>query len=510
MYCEGIEYDFNQDIWIFKNIRKSYSINFFDFYTILTSDILANFKKLISFYLSNYKVGTAYNYYNALSQFFKKSYKEFGLIDNIDRKLILFYYNELGNNSGAKGILKTPLLKWFDLGYQGVSSNAYDILKKIKLKHKVKGESVLTADPIKGPYTSSELSSTLIEIESLFQNKKLSLESFTLSYLYHCLGLRTIQICLLKVKDYIVENHGGAIRYYLNVPRVKQNLPYDRAEFSKFEIVSELSSIIEFWLNTVKNEYIALNISMQFEEMPIFPDWLQTHERDLIYHQETESLRLKYIDISIKFSSISERTGEKIHLTPRRARKTFATRAAIEGKNANTIAVLLDHSSTESVKHYVTFARDIATEIEQSIGKDILPLIMAFRGEIISDAPIAGTKQRIRNNNPFHADAGICVNRSGCGVYSKDGDIKTILPRIPFCCYTCPFFNAWDDIEVHEEHLFFLQNEQTKILKGYQDDGHPQNHLMCDSLSLTIKAISEVILLIESDKVKNTIDPETI
>lgn len=45
---------------------------------------------------------------------------------------------------------------------------------------------------------------------------------------------------------------------------------------------------------------------------------------------------------------ISNRTGSILNITPRRLRYTIATMLAKNGHNVNTIAELLDHSSTSS------------------------------------------------------------------------------------------------------------------------------------------------------------------
>lgn len=507
---EGYKYIYELDYWTFNTSTFKCIIDFNDLYQFIDLAILEELKKIYSYYLNNYKIATLYTAHIGFRRFLKFTISEYGKIDNININHVLAYFEFLGRNNAAKSNFRNFILKWISLGYKFVDNEIESVIGNIKFKQKTKGESVLTADPVKGPYTSCELSSILQNIDIKFSQNQISYEKYVLAYIYHSLGLRPIQVSLLKIEDYTIKNEHNTLKYYLDVPRVKQGDVFYRDEFHPFELTSELANMIEFWISKIRSDYDFREINFPFSNIPLFPDWNRDDLGEDSYHKTSQSISLEYRKISAIIAITTSRTGENINLTPYRSRKTLGTRAAIEGKNANTIAVLLDHSSTSSVKHYVSFAREIATEVEHSIAKDIEPLIMAFRGEIISDTPIAGTKQRIRNNNPFHADAGICVNKSGCGVYSKDGDIKTILPRIPFCCYTCPFFNAWDDIEVHKEHLFFLQNEQTKILKGYQDDGHHQNHLMSDSLSLTIKAISEVILLIESDKVKDTIDPETI
>ncbi|WP_142906336.1 tyrosine-type recombinase/integrase, partial [Klebsiella pneumoniae] len=59
---------------------------------------------------------------------------------------------------------------------------------------------------------------------------------------------------------------------------------------------------------------------------------------------------------------ISNRTGSLLNVTPRRLRYTIATKLAREGHNANTIAQLLDHSSTSSTGIYI---KNLAESVER-------------------------------------------------------------------------------------------------------------------------------------------------
>ena len=292
------------------------------------------------------------------------------------------------------------------------------------------------------------------------------------------------------------------------MPRVKQGHIGHRKEFRSFPINPMLASIIDWWLQIVKSDFDMLpNKKVNFSDLPLFPNWNRDYlDIEFLYHPTSSEISGLYTKIESIIKVITDRTGKFIHLTPYRSRKTLGTRAAIEGKNENLVALLLDHSSTDSVKHYIAFAREISEEIDKAIGKDIAPLISAFKGEVISKVPIAGTKQRrIRSDNPKNPDVGLCVEPSGCGIYTNDGNLLTILARVPFSCYTCPFFNAWDDIEIHRQHLQLVIKEQDNLLRGYKDNGHPESHHMSHSLDSTAKAIQEVIFLIEKNEIKQDV-----
>ena len=506
---EGYSYDFNTNLWIFDIPHRKFNFNFLALESFITEDLLFELKLVISALLGKNKIGTSYKYLFNFKKFIKYTFRnnEFILLNKITSYDILNYFNKSNDAESECSALKTFIVHWHKFGYKLIDHDVIEILNKIKFKYKFQNQSVLTADPYKGPYTSNELSLILQSIEEKYQSNELSLKMFVLSYIYHCLGLRPIQVSLLKINDYYIKiNEQNVKSHYLNVPRVKQKGVEYRGLFHEYVIDPLLAEILEWWITKVKAQWEYSGITRPFEDMPFFPDIKRDQLDEFRYHSTSADISSSYRQIGKIISVISERTGASTNLTPYRSRKTLGTRAAIEGKNANTIAVLLDHSRTSSVEHYVKFAREIATEIDNAIGEDIAPLICAFRGEIISEAPIAGTRRRIRSNNIHNPDTGLCVNPSGCGVYSKSGDLLTVLACVPFSCYTCPYFNAWNDIETHREHLRIMIDRQNSILKGYNENGNAQNHNMAHSLDITINAIIEVINLIESGEIKNNYD----
>ena len=68
---------------------------------------------------------------------------------------------------------------------------------------------------------------------------------------------------------------------------------------------------------------------------------------------------------------ISNRTGSLLNATPRRLRYTIATMLAREGHSANTIAELLDHSSTSSTGIYIKNLADSAERIDSAVSEQL-------------------------------------------------------------------------------------------------------------------------------------------
>lgn len=68
---------------------------------------------------------------------------------------------------------------------------------------------------------------------------------------------------------------------------------------------------------------------------------------------------------------ISNRTGSILNITPRRLRYTIATMLAKNGHNVNTIAELLDHSSTSSAGIYIKNHADSVERIDSAVSEQL-------------------------------------------------------------------------------------------------------------------------------------------
>lgn len=503
---EGVEYDYDANIWRFNLQSKNYSLNIKRLHDYATDKLYDDIKKYLAHALLKLKVGTVANIVNALNDYLVFAANNNSFVDKFCAEDVINYINKDDINIAWKVSMRVFVINMHEFGSYSVDSDTKELVSKITIKRKSSASIVLTADPVQGPYTSIEYDLLLKEILKRYNKGKIKYEVLVLSYVYNCLGLRPIQVSRLKVKDYYLKKNNDIVKYYLNVPSAKNRRYSPRAVLVEREIDKRLAALINELLERIKENHKKLDISIDFEEMPIFPNYKRVRNEvdGLEYHETPNALTRRFSDIAKKTRIISERTGKQMTVNAYRVRRTIGTRAGIEGKNVNIIAELLDHSNISSVDYYVKFAREFATEIENGIGKDIAPLISAFQGEIISDMPIAGTRHNIKSSNFDTHDVGICVNHRGCGIYSKNNELKSILAEIPFVCYTCPYFNAWNDLDTHREHLKIMISRQKELLYGFGDKPNMQNYNMSSSLDLTINSIKHVIMMIEKEHVKKS------
>ncbi|HDV1675494.1 TPA: tyrosine-type recombinase/integrase, partial [Escherichia coli] len=93
-------------------------------------------------------------------------------------------------------------------------------------------------------------------------------------------------------------------------------------------------------------------------------------ESNKIYAKPTIANRaLKNIVNTVNL--ISNRTGSLLNATSRRLRYTIATMLAREGHNANTIAELLDHSSTSSTGIYIKNLAESVERIDSAVSEQL-------------------------------------------------------------------------------------------------------------------------------------------
>ncbi|EFI4642617.1 tyrosine-type recombinase/integrase, partial [Escherichia coli] len=81
---------------------------------------------------------------------------------------------------------------------------------------------------------------------------------------------------------------------------------------------------------------------------------------------------------------ISNRTGSILNVTPRRLRYTIATLLAKDGHNVNTIAELLDHSSTSSAGIYIKNHADSVERIDSAVSEQLSFVADIFMNGIAS------------------------------------------------------------------------------------------------------------------------------
>ncbi|PKN18686.1 MAG: integrase [Deltaproteobacteria bacterium HGW-Deltaproteobacteria-6] len=439
-------------------------------------------KKTFIWFLRNKSIFYAENQFFYLKRFLKFIHSEQAtIVSSITGHQIINYYSTLSKkNQYYLGYMSGFLKRWHEMSYPGIEDDAVAILKQFRIKGNVKGEAVLTMDPVNGPYSDLELQGILSVLKAAFQDKVISLGEYVLVWLFLALGQRPIQYSLLKVSDVgSGQSKSGSVVYTLRVPRVKQRNKLARSEFKDRLLIEHIGEKLLLHAAEVKERFKG--ILGDPDQAPLFPEKI-TRRRvppGFEFHRTSNSLLQTLRGIIDRLHVMSERTGKPLHINAYRFRRTVGTRAAVEGHGELEIAELLDHSDTQNVGVYVEADPAIIRRIDRAVAFRLAPLAQAFAGVIIADeseAPYAGDpSHRVCDPrfDPTMKPIGSCGKHGFCGSMA------------PIACYTCRSFRPWLDAP-HEMVLNYLIAERERLLIS--------SDLRISSINdRTIVAVAEVV-----------------
>ncbi|WP_047257902.1 site-specific integrase [Chromobacterium subtsugae] len=485
----GAIFDPNQEWWGIREGHLSASLNFARANEAITPTLLLGFKKTLLWYAENKSLKHVANMFNRTEHLFRHiTTNGRELISELTSVDLLNYQSaQPDNKKWYLGALSGFLKKWHALGYHGVTPDAIKLLNELRLKGNKKGEAVLTLDPFNGPFTNIELEAIQGALNQAYLSNSIAKHDYLLTWLFMLLGQRPAQYALLKACDVLAPTvKDGSHLYILRVPRVKQHKAA-RIDFKERLITPQIGKLLY--------EY-ALEVIASFEgrlanpaQAPLFP---QSGNRNqpvgMEYHQTSSYLSSKLTRTLAGLEVFSERTGDLIHITPTRFRRTTGTRAAQEGHGELVIAELLDHTDTQNVGVYVQATPEIVERIDRAVAMALAPLAQAFAGLIISDESEAA-----RGDDPSSRifDPRIdkeCRPMGSCGSHGFCGFAA------PIACYTCQSFQAWVD-GPHEAVLNHLLAERERK----QTTADKRIATINDR---TILAVAEVIRQCEAHKAK--------
>lgn len=355
------------------------------------------------------------------------------------------------------GSLSGLFKKWHRLGYPGVAADAVALLEQLRTPGNAKGVDVLTHDPVNGPFTDIELESLQYALDRAYGAGEVDRERYLLAYLFMLLGQRPVQYAALKTRDVgVAHAKDGTPVYTLRVPRAKQPDRLTRGEFKDRLLIPQIGELLVQHAESVRTAF--QDLLPDSADAPLFPASRSrsTEPEGFAFHRTTQTLA-DALEVTFRpLNVMSERTGEPLHITATRFRRTVATRAAVEGHGELIIAELLDHTDTQNVGVYIEARPEIVERIDRAIAMHLAPLAQAFSGILIRDE-----SEATRAGDP---SSRICDPRfdpsmkplASCGSHSFCGFLK------PIACYTCANFEPWLD-GPHEAVLEHLIGERDQL-----------------------------------------------
>ena len=473
---EGAILTTTTDNWWFRGAGRPVDLNF-TLLPKLSPPLLRALQCLVLWYAEHRSGPTTYNTFQRLKRFFEHCLVRQGqVITCITEADLLNFRSSLSKpNEWYFSALRGPLLQWAAMGLPGVSIEAIKLLRQLRLKGNEKGKAVLTHDILNGPFSDIEFEGLFHALVAAYECGECSLEQFLMGKLPTHLGIRPAQGCLLKVMDFEKEiAEDGTPQYFLNVPRVKQKQK-PRKQRKRRPLIDKLGALFERHIQDLQNRLKDTGLALG--EIPLFPvqPGSDSHP-DLPFHMSAAAFSLRVSRIMKRLGVLSERTGELLHITMHRFRRTTGTRAAAEGHGVAVVAEILDHSTTSNAVVYVQARGDMVERIDKATSAHLAPLAQAFLGRVIKDesqASRAGDPTSRIHDPRFKICQGSCGKLSFCGL------------NRPISCYTCRSFEPWLD-GPHEEVLDVVLVEQAAHRAAGRDR-------LAQNLDRTVLAIQDVV-----------------
>jgi integrase len=481
----GVEFDPRSDRWIYRDATTYINLDFEGWPT--TRTFVTSAKLTCLWYAEHASPSHLKNMHERLRHYLRT------VCDGRDEVLaevssvdLLNYRSTLtGRTSWYLGSLSGFFQKWHDLGFGCITEDAVALLRQLRIPGNRKGEAVLTHDPVQGPFSDLEVESLQAALDRAYAAGEVDRERYVLAYLFMLLGQRSVQYAALKVRDVgAARAEDGTSVYTLRVPRAKQRDQLSRSEFRDRVLIPQIGQLLVAYCDEVRAKFEG--VLPDPSDAPLFPARKRRSKKEpegFEYHRTSLALRNFLVATLSRLQARSERTGQSMHISSVRFRRTMATRAAIEGHGPLVLAELLDHDDTQNVGVYIEARPEIVERIDRAIAMRLAPLAQAFAGVLIDDE-----SQATRAGDP---SSRICNP-------GADGSIRTVgnCGKFGFCgffapiaCYTCVNYQPWLD-GPHEAVLEHLLSERERLTK--------EADLRIASINdRTILAVAEVIQLCE-------------
>jgi integrase len=435
----GATFDPSADVWSYRDGVTRVLIDFANTHA-LSAQMQHALKAVLIWYAENSSPSHLVNMYSRIQHLVRfLATNRPTLIEHITAIDLLNYKSSLtADVAWYLTNLSGFLTRWHRLALKGVTDDAFAALEALRLRGNAKGVAVMTMDPVLGPFTSIEQEQIQSALNQAFANGMVSEGSYLLAWLFMALGQRPAQYAALKVCDISAVLLDGETHYTLKVPRVKQRNAEPRSQLKERPLIPLLGKPLLEYAQRIRQQFGSLLPDPGYA--PLFPmsrvrKWALGYE----FHQTAELLSQNLVRTLEQLEVRSERTGDRLNISPIRFRRTFGTRAAQEGHGELVIAELLDHTDTQNVGVYVAAVPEIAARIDRAVAMQMAPLAQAFKGILIKNE-----SEAIRGNDPSSRILDPRIDRSmkpmgSCGQHSFCSF------NAPLACYTCNNFQPWLD-----------------------------------------------------------------
>ncbi|WP_157917372.1 tyrosine-type recombinase/integrase [Pseudodesulfovibrio profundus] len=370
--------------------------------------------------------------------------------------------------------------KWYvwctDVAFPGFSRSICEELLNYSIEGNEKGVAVLTEDPDDGPLDNVEYDLLRSVVKSGVGSE------FERICIMLCmeLGANPKNIVLLEERDFIKnKTSSGSWLYSLNVPRIKKRSSSRSVRARK--ISPHLGQFIDRLIE-INNDNFGRPYA---EKTPILRSnrkryFLSRSLKRFEFHMTTRDFCKAVQKYPIVAKLVSRRSGDILHLTPRRLRYTFATRLVEQGASPAVVADALDHTDLQHVAVYFKARGKTVEALDKALecNPHYLDVISRFSGIVVEREETNGIPT-VPGETPTYRNLG---GIGGCGAKS----LCKLYP--PLSCYLCPSFQAWKD----GPHQDMLDELKTYAREMAATSGYPVARIT-NQVDDVILAISQLL-----------------
>ncbi|HDS1602841.1 MULTISPECIES: hypothetical protein [Stenotrophomonas] len=386
-----------------------------------------------------------------------------------------------------------------DAGLPGFDEETADLLQWGYAKRfLVMNPLMALRDPVRGPYTSLEMS---VLNEAIRNSKVISVRQRALFLLCRDWGLRPVQLALLRLEDIGDDDLGP----FVMVPSVKgtrrSRLRRSPGNMLKRHIADDTANAIQ------KQAACAAEQCASFQKhltqmrlggkkkmalpIPLFPCIDRGDERlarffrspaisEYALHEDSIHLSKEIVKLTNALSIPQSRfdprqcAGELMLVSAYRLRRTMATSLVLAGHSQEEVAQALDHASASTVRYYFRYSRDFHEFINATAegSAEIQSAVRSWEGRLSSDVT-SGDSLKI-------GSLGLCTLGKPCPYH----------PTVS--CYSCHSFRP----SAQADHEAALQSIAALQLKLRQSCTGPFN----DQLSAEVAGAISLIGYIRQQK----------
>lgn len=479
---------------------------------LIPDELLNNLKHFFARELPGKSPLTIKNTFEAVSRFLLQcSWRDLddeSLTDLLSDQLVEYIYlNRTQWDEHALNALRYWYRRSYVMGLSSFDYQTAQALGMFRFRGNLKGADVLSYFPHRSPLRAQELEA----LNQVLRECRIDVDhdcyrGLLSVWLFITLGLRSKQLVLLMNSDFLVnvDEQTGTRTYVLNVPSVKKRHELPRSRFKSRQLPTFIGEMLEKFIRYKEAELAKASAMcadfghhlLPFAQQPIFEISrlkLKRRYQDGKVHRPyvqtlpSESvipmLRKLFGVINVARARESKAPFD-IKITPRRLRKTFATKAAALGVPIVELAELLDHEDLQHVMVYYQLGMPFAQKLDLVFQEQFKDILSYFRGQISLNTLIDKTVP----NTVFGPDK--LRRLVGIGMCAKGAPCDLTPPN---ACYVCPKFEACNDSKRHRE---VLDSMKTDVKISFGDDAPPElfnaPHIKaCEELVNTLEARHE-------------------